>query len=185
MDDRDPVPHRGVVQEVARREVVGAVDDDLPALVEDPVDVVGAQALSVRDDLDVRVQLANSPLGRLDLWLPERGRRMQHLALEVRLVDCVVVHDPESADPCGGEVERGRRAEPARTDDEHVRGEQPLLARDADLRDQDVPAVPDALCLVETAGRLDGETRLGPGHDPARERDDVLEAVLVHRLGQP
>jgi hypothetical protein len=60
-----------------------------------------------------------------------------------------------------------------------------LLACDADLRNQDVAAVPETLRLVETAGRLDGETRLGPTRDSARERDHVLEAVLVHRLGQP
>ena len=35
MDDGDAVPDRRVVQQVARREVVGAVDDHLPALVED------------------------------------------------------------------------------------------------------------------------------------------------------
>ena len=45
VDDRDAVPHRGVVQEVAGREVVGAVDDHVPALGEDAVDVLGRQSL--------------------------------------------------------------------------------------------------------------------------------------------
>ena len=48
-----------------------------------------------------------------------------------------------------------------------------------------MPAVADALRLVEPAGNLDREARLGPGHDPACERDDILEAVLVHRLREP
>ena len=148
MDDRDVMPDRCVVQQVARREVVGAVDDHVPALVEDPVDVVGGEPLTVGDDFHVRVQLANSPLRRLDLRLPERGRRVEHLTLEIRLVHEVVVHDPEAADACSAEVERSRRAEAAGADDEHVRGEEPLLARDADLRDQDVSAVADALRLV-------------------------------------
>ncbi len=108
MDDGDAVPDGGVVQQVARREVVGAVDDHLPALVEDPVDVVRTEPLTVGDDFHVRVQLANPPLGRLDLRLPERGRRVEHLTLEVRLVHEVVVHDPEAADACSGEVERSR-----------------------------------------------------------------------------
>src|SRR5579884_3116546 len=38
--DRDVVPDGRVVDEVARREVVGAVDDHVPALVEDAVDVL-------------------------------------------------------------------------------------------------------------------------------------------------
>jgi hypothetical protein len=88
-------------------------------------------------------------------------------------------------DPGGGEVERGRRAEPARSDDEHVGGQQPLLARDADLGDQHVPAVPHALRVVELARKLDREPFLGPGRDPARERDGVFEAGLAQRLREP
>ena len=37
VDDRDPVPDRGVVHEVASREVVRAVDDHVPAFAEDPI----------------------------------------------------------------------------------------------------------------------------------------------------
>ncbi len=48
-----------------------------------------------------------------------------------------------------------------------------------------MPAVANALRLVEPAGNLDREARLGPGHDPACKRDDILEAVLVHRLREP
>ncbi len=46
--DGDPVPHRGVVHEVAGGEVVGAVDDDVPAVGEDALDVLGGEALLVR-----------------------------------------------------------------------------------------------------------------------------------------
>ena len=50
VDDRDPVPDGRVVDEVAGGEVVGAVDDHVPALVEDPLDVLGGEALLVRLD---------------------------------------------------------------------------------------------------------------------------------------
>ena len=46
--DRDVVQDRRVVHEVARREVVGAVDDHVPAVGEDPVDVLGGEPLLVR-----------------------------------------------------------------------------------------------------------------------------------------
>ena len=50
VDDRDVVPDRGVVDEVARGEVVGAVDDHVPAVGEDALDVLGGEALLVGDD---------------------------------------------------------------------------------------------------------------------------------------
>ena len=57
VDDRDAVPDGGVVHEVARREVVGAVDDHVPAVVEDPIDVLGGEPLrDTSSTFDVRVQ---------------------------------------------------------------------------------------------------------------------------------
>src|SRR5881398_1632380 len=47
----------GVVDQVSRREVVGAVDDHVPAVGEDPLDVLRREPLDVGDDLDVRVEL--------------------------------------------------------------------------------------------------------------------------------
>ena len=46
--DRDAVPDGGVVDEVARREVVGAVDDHVPAVREDPLDVLRVEPLLER-----------------------------------------------------------------------------------------------------------------------------------------
>jgi hypothetical protein len=106
VDDGDLVPHRGVVQEVAGREVVGSVDDHIPALAEDPVDVLGGQALVEDLDRHVGVQRLDGALGRLCLRVAEAFLGMDGLALEVRLVDDVVVHDPQRADPGGRQVER-------------------------------------------------------------------------------
>ena len=66
---------------------------------------------------------------------------MDDLPLEVGVVDDVGVDDPEPADACGGEVERGRRPEPAGADQEDARLEQALLALLADLGDQEVARV--------------------------------------------
>ena len=70
---------------------------------------------------------------------------MEDLALQVRRVDDVHVDDAERADAGGGEVERGRRAEPAGAEQEHLRVEQLLLALLADLGEQQVAAVAVAL----------------------------------------
>src|SRR5690606_11361756 len=53
MHHRDAVEQRGVVHEVVRREVVAAVDDDVPARAEDSVDVAAVQALLILDHLHV------------------------------------------------------------------------------------------------------------------------------------
>jgi hypothetical protein len=118
VDDRDPVPHRRVVHEVARGEVVGAVDDHVPAVGEDPLDVLGGQPLLERLDVDVRVEGLERAFRRQHLRLADAIGRMDDLALEIRLVDHVRVDDAERADARCREVERGRRSETAGADQE-------------------------------------------------------------------
>ena len=76
----------------------------------------------VLDDRHERVDLRdgrggpeNSALGAADVGLP-----VDDLALEVRLVDDVVVDDAERADSGGGEVEQRGAAESTGADDEHL-----------------------------------------------------------------
>ena len=145
VDDRDPVPHRRVVDEVSGREVVGAVDDHVPAVGEDPLDVLRVEPLLERHDVHVRVERLDRALRGRDLRLAEPLGRVDDLALEVRVVDDVGVDDPERPDARGGEVERGRRAEPARADQQDARVEQLLLPLLADLGDQQVARVALAL----------------------------------------
>jgi hypothetical protein len=176
------MPDRSVVDEVARREVVRAVDDHVPALVEDPIDVLGGQALAVRDHADVRVERLNGRLRGVDLRRPERLRRVHDLALQVGLVDHVSVDDAQRADPRRGEVQRRGRTEAAGADEQHARVEQPHLALLADLRDQQVAAVAGALRRVERAGQLDGESVALPVREAAGERARVGVAQLLQGL---
>ena len=46
---------------------------------------------------------------------------MQYLSLQVAEIDGIEVDDAEAADAGRREVQRGWRAEPARTDDQHAR----------------------------------------------------------------
>src|SRR5947207_3329931 len=85
---------------------VNAVDDHVPALGEDPLDVLRGQLLLEGLDLDIRVQLPKATLRGIDLRLPQGGGRVEHLALEVRLVDDVRVDDAECPDTGGREIER-------------------------------------------------------------------------------
>ena len=107
---------------------------------------------------------------------------MDDLALQVGVVDDVCVDDPERADAGRGEVERRGRAEPAGADQERAGREQPLLARLADLRDQQVAGVAAPLVRRERLRCLDLEAVPLPVGEPAGERRDVLVAELAERL---
>ena len=146
--DRDPGRDRGIVEDVARLERVGAIEDDVVA-GDDPVDVVRDEHLLVRDDRHVRVERGERLAGALDLLLADAVVGVDDLALEVREVDDVEVDDPDRPHACGREIQGGRRAEPARADQQHLRAEQLRLALRADLGDQQVAAVALLLGLGE------------------------------------
>ena len=140
MHHRDAELHAGVVEQVARREVVGTVDDDVVAR-DDVDDVLGRQAGVVGDDVDVGVEGGQRLLRRVDLAVTDAVDVVQDLALQVRGVDLVHVDDADRADAGGGEVHRGGRAEATGTEQEHLRLEQLDLAVDADLGQQQVALV--------------------------------------------
>ena len=109
---------------------------------------------------------------------------MRDLALEVREVDDVVVDDAERAHPGGREVERGRRAEPAGAEQEHLRVEQLELALEPDLGHQQVARVALALLGAQRARYLDVVAAVLPERDAAAHGRDVLVAeLLLKRVG--
>src|SRR2546421_99056 len=65
--------------------------------------------------------------GGVDLGGADPPGVVDDLALEVRLVDHVVVDEAHGADAGGGEVQARGRAQAARTDEQHLRLEQLLL----------------------------------------------------------
>ena len=147
--DGDVVEDRCVVDQVARREVVGAVHDHVPAVGEDAVDVLGGDALLVRHDLDVGVERLERLLRRVGLPVAEPLGRVRDLALQIRGVDAIVVDDADPADAGGGEIEAGGAAEASGADQEDARLEQLQLTLDADFGNQEVAAVARALFRVE------------------------------------
>ena len=123
-------------------------------------------------------------LGGVDLRHADAVGRVDDLALEVGDVDDVVVDDAERADAGRGQVQRGRRAEPAGAEQQHLGVEQLLLALDADLGQQEVARVALALLGREAARDLDLVAAVLPQRDPAGHRLDVLVAeVLGQRVG--
>src|SRR5690606_40017976 len=56
VNHRDVLEDARIVDEIARREVVDAVDDYVPTFVEDAIDVLARESLLILDDVDVRVE---------------------------------------------------------------------------------------------------------------------------------
>ncbi len=139
-----------IVGQVAGWEVVGAVDDDV-VRGEDPHRGLGVEVLVDRDDLDVRVQVAQGVGRRLDLEAADVVIAVQQLALEVGGVDDVEVDDSDLADPGRRQVHRRRRAQAAGSKKEHARVQQLALAGPAHLGQDEVPRVAGNLIGGEAA----------------------------------
>ncbi len=161
-------PDSRVVQEVARREVVGAVDDHVVRL-DELEDVRGVEASVVLDDVHVRVERLDRSLRRSRLGDADSVGRVDHLALEVGGVDHVVVDDPDRADPGRGEIESGRRAEPTGAEQKDLGVQEGDLALDADLGQERVARVAVAL-LGREALRVDERVARFLPRDDARPR---------------
>ena len=104
------------------------------------------------DDVDVGVEQRERLLGRVDLAVADAVHVVEDLALQVRLVDDVHVDDADGADAGGGQVQRGRRAEAAGAEQQHLGVEQLQLALLADLGQEQVALVAVALLGGERRG---------------------------------
>ena len=143
--------HGGVVHQVARREVVGAVEDQV-VLLEQFDGVLGLEAQLVQHDLDQRVDLEDRVTRALRLRAADIRLPVDDLALQVRLVDDVELNDADGPDTRGREVQQRRRAQPARADHQHTRVLEPLLPVEAEVGDDQMAAVTRDLVTREFCG---------------------------------
>ena len=74
---------------------------------------------------------------------------MKHLALQIRGIHDIEVHEAERADAGRGEVERGGRAEPAHAHQQHARTLELLLSLEPDFGKNEMPAVAEDLFVRE------------------------------------
>src|SRR5690606_11428593 len=99
----------------------------------------------VSDDLNVRIERREPGARGVHLRFRDARGLVQHLALQIRDVDAIVVDDAERADAARREIQRRGRAEPAGTDDENARAFELLLPRDPDFAQHEMSAVAHAL----------------------------------------
>ena len=130
--------HAEVIDEVARREVVRAVDEDVK-LLGDFHGVLGVDVFGDLDDLRVRVDLTDGVLGGVDFGAADVIVSVQELSVQVGDIDVIEINDADLADTGGGKVHGEGGAEPAGPDEEYARVHQLALPHTADLRHDDVP----------------------------------------------
>ncbi len=121
-----PEQHTRVVRQVARPEVVGAINDYV-VLSDDVERVRGTQLFIDRFDPHQRVDGAKSRARGIGFSLADTVGVVQKLALQVRQLDRIEVGDPDPSHAGRSQVERCRRSESARADNQNARTLQPAL----------------------------------------------------------
>ena len=133
VDPVDVVLHAGFVDEVARREVVRAVEHEI-AVCDETLDVALMHVQHFRLNNHVRVDLRDVPRAR-DGFRQTLTRVVfgeHRLPLQVRLFDEIPVRDPQTADTRASQRLDLRRPQRATADDEHARRTQTRLPFRAD-----------------------------------------------------
>ena len=106
-NQRLSLEHAGIVDEVARREIVGAVGNDV-VFTDNFPRVIATQRAGMFLDGDMRVQVAE-PLGAArELGLADLAAAEEDLAMQVRSVHGVEFDDTDPADACRRQVHRQR-----------------------------------------------------------------------------
>src|SRR6185437_14042991 len=146
--------HAGVVDQVARWEIVGAVHDQIVA-AEDLERVLAGELGFVADDLDAGADGLQAFARAIQLGPADVGGGLDHLPLEVGEIHYIKIHDADGADAGGREIKSDRSAEASGADGEHFGGLELALALDAYLRNDEVAAVAQDLLVAEfsAAGR--------------------------------
>ncbi len=170
--------HRGIVDEVASGEAVGAVHDNVVA-GEDVDGVVGGQTGHMGRHRYLGIDVVHPPCPADGLGLALVAGAVEHLSLQVRQFDHVVVDQAERADAGGRQVQGRGRAQPTGSDDDHASLVESLLAGDADLGESDVPgvAVPGGVAEVCVGHRWQPETHPAPD-SPGERGDAAIPGIL-------
>ncbi len=130
------------------------------------------------DHVQVRVDIEQSIAGRVHLGPAHILGAVEQLALQVGDIDRVEIDDADGAHAGCGQVHGRRAAEAARADQQHLAVEQLELAHFADLVEQRVAAVANALFVVEHGGNLEIEAGVLPAVEAADQRDGFVVAHL-------
>ena len=140
--------HAGVVREIARGEIVRAVDDDV-VRANDVESVLAGETRIVKDHIDVRIEGVDGFPGGLRFGAANVGIGVENLTLQIRIIHHVEIRDAEFTDARGGEIQRDGRAQSARADAKNAGRAQLFLPGHADLGQNQMPRVAADFVVVQ------------------------------------
>ena len=97
--------HTGVVDQVAGRKVVRAVADNVVG-THDVESVLARERRFVEIHLAVGIDLEDARLGRFDLGLADPAGAMDHLPLQIAVIDDVEVDNAKATHACSGQIQQ-------------------------------------------------------------------------------
>src|SRR6266550_1074617 len=156
VDVWNPEQHRGVVDQVAGREIIGAVDYQVIATGH-LERICGGKSSGVWLDMNVRIDVAQAIDGGVELGTTYSRRPVQNLAMQVGQIDRIEIDQADRPNSRGCEIQRDRRAKAAGANKQRARVLERTLAFLANLRQENVPTVPHQLFasqLRRVAARL-------------------------------
>src|SRR5262245_53761526 len=161
----------GVVDQISRGKVVGAVRDDVE-VAENLERVLRRQSLLEREDVRVRIQVAQARRRGRELGPAHVACAEENLTLQIRIVHDVEIDQADRADAGRGEIQSHRRAQPARSDREDASGFELLLALEPDLRHDQVARVAADL-VVGQSGYVPRRRGDGSSGDRGNDRERI------------
>ena len=141
MDVRLAGQHAGVIDEEFCGEVVGGIDHQIVRF-DEAGDVARVDELVVGINRHIRVERADGCGRGFHFGRSDTCGGMDDLALQIAHIHHIAVHQSDMADAGRRQIQGGRRTKPARSDDEHAGGQQPLLPFDAHALQNQMARVP-------------------------------------------
>ncbi len=160
VDVRLAEENASVVHQVARGEIVGAIDDDV-VIAEEVERILAGQPSFVLIDLNVGIQSAKARGSCFDFWPADVRRAEKNLALQVGQIDLVEVDEANAAHTGGGEIQAERRAQPSRADTKNFSPLELELPIHADFGHDQMAAVAEYFFVRKGRGR--GGCDVDPG----------------------
>src|SRR5713226_7265410 len=184
--------HTGVVDEIARRKVVGAVNNHI-VVTEKLKRVRAGQTGFVSFDLDVRIDVFETIARRSYFRTAYVARAVNDLSLQVRSVNHIEINQSKSSHAGRRQIHSQRRAQTAGANHQHAGSFQLSLTGHADLWNNDVPAVardlfvrkhwePIHLCLRRAGILARGVFQHG-GATRNRRHNQKRVAIFHRRVG--
>jgi len=137
---RLPEYHAGVIHQIPRGEVVGAVNDNVE-ISSDLERILRSQCGVESLHMHERIDIANSVSGGIELRTSDVARSMNDLSLKIGDINDVEVDESQGSNASRSEVKRGRGSKSSRSNQKDTGGFDLPLAFGANLGKHEVATI--------------------------------------------